>query len=52
MREIRPAILVLEDGLSFEGTSFGSPGETTGELVFNTSMTLPLLPSLYTLWGE
>jgi carbamoyl-phosphate synthase small subunit len=39
MRERRPAILVLEDGMSFEGTSFGSPGEATGEVVFNTSMT-------------
>lgn len=33
------AILVLEDGLVFEGVSFGAPGETTGEVVFNTSIT-------------
>lgn len=33
------AILVLEDGTVFEGTSFGAQGETIGELVFNTSMT-------------
>lgn len=33
------ALLVLENGLSFEGTSFGAPGEATGEIVFNTSMT-------------
>ncbi len=33
------AILVLADGTVFEGTSFGSSGETMGELVFNTSMT-------------
>ena len=33
------AILVLADGTVFEGTSFGSEGETIGELVFNTSMT-------------
>jgi len=33
------AILALEDGSVFEGRSFGSPGEKTGELVFNTSMT-------------
>lgn len=33
------AILVLEDGAVFEGASFGNPGETTGEVVFNTSMT-------------
>lgn len=33
-----PAILVLEDGKVFEGTGFGAPGQTRGELVFNTSM--------------
>jgi carbamoyl-phosphate synthase small subunit len=33
------AILALEDGTVFEGKSFGFPGEKTGELVFNTSMT-------------
>ena len=33
------AILVLEDGRAFEGLSFGSEGETFGEMVFNTSMT-------------
>ncbi len=33
------AILVLEDGRSFEGASFGAVGETFGEMVFNTSMT-------------
>jgi len=32
-------MLVLEDGLTFRGTSFGAPGETFGELVFNTGMT-------------
>jgi carbamoyl-phosphate synthase small subunit len=35
----RPAVLVLEDGLTFRGTSYGAPGETFGELVFNTGMT-------------
>lgn len=35
----RRAILLLEDGLSFEGYSFGFPGEAIGEVVFNTSMT-------------
>ncbi|HEY7143057.1 MAG TPA: carbamoyl-phosphate synthase domain-containing protein, partial [Streptosporangiaceae bacterium] len=35
----RPALLVLEDGLAFRGTSFGAPGESFGELVFNTGMT-------------
>ncbi len=33
------AIVALEDGRIFKGTSFGSPGESTGEVVFNTSMT-------------
>jgi len=34
-----PAILVLEDGSIFHGTSIGIKGLTTGEVVFNTSMT-------------
>jgi carbamoyl-phosphate synthase small subunit len=33
------ALLVLEDGRIFEGTSFGAPGEHYGEVVFNTGMT-------------
>ncbi len=33
------ALLALEDGRYFEGTSFGAPGERAGEVVFNTSMT-------------
>jgi carbamoyl-phosphate synthase small subunit len=33
------AILALEDGTWFRGTSAGAPGETSGEVVFNTSMT-------------
>ncbi len=32
------AILALEDGLIFEGASFGFRGETFGEIVFNTSL--------------
>jgi carbamoyl-phosphate synthase small subunit len=32
------AILVLADGTSFPGYSLGAPGETIGEVVFNTSM--------------
>jgi|RhiMetdeSRZDD1v2_1073273.scaffolds.fasta_scaffold27213_2 carbamoyl-phosphate synthase small subunit len=32
------ATLVLEDGLIFEGRSFGATGETTGEVVFNTAL--------------
>jgi carbamoyl-phosphate synthase small subunit len=33
------AMLALEDGTFYEGTSFGFPGERPGEVVFNTSMT-------------
>ena len=33
-----PAILVLEDGRSFSGYSFGAAGETFGEAVFQTGM--------------
>ena len=33
-----PALLVLEDGRVFRGRSFGSTGETFGELVFSTGM--------------
>jgi carbamoyl-phosphate synthase small subunit len=32
-------LLVLADGTVFEGKGFGAPGETIGEVVFNTSMT-------------
>src|SRR5262249_21363518 len=34
-----PAVLVLEDGTTFQGTGFGAEGETFGEMVFNTAMT-------------
>ena len=33
------ALLILEDGTTVEGTSVGATGTTTGEVVFNTSMT-------------
>jgi carbamoyl-phosphate synthase small subunit len=33
------AVLLLEDGTVFEGTSFGAKGQKCGEVVFNTSMT-------------
>ena len=33
------ARLVLEDGISFEGTACGADGVVSGEVVFNTSMT-------------
>ena len=39
MAERTNAILVLEDGRTFTGVSFGAAGETFGEMVFNTSMT-------------
>jgi carbamoyl-phosphate synthase small subunit len=32
------AILALEDGTIYRGTSFGADGERCGEVVFNTSM--------------
>ena len=32
------AVLALEDGLVFEGIAFGAIGETSGEVVFNTSL--------------
>ncbi|MCU0442829.1 MAG: glutamine-hydrolyzing carbamoyl-phosphate synthase small subunit [Bacteroidia bacterium] len=34
-----PALLVLEDGTVFKGTSIGKIGTTTGEICFNTGMT-------------
>ena len=38
MRNKQPAILLLEDGRSFQGTAFGYVGETTGEVCFNTGL--------------
>ncbi|AFZ13971.1 carbamoyl-phosphate synthase small subunit [Crinalium epipsammum PCC 9333] len=35
----QPAILVLADGTTFKGWSFGASGTTIGEVVFNTGMT-------------
>ncbi len=35
----KKAILALSDGKVFEGISFGAEGETSGEIVFNTSIT-------------
>lgn len=35
----KKAILALADGKIFEGISFGAEGETSGEIVFNTSIT-------------
>ena len=36
--EQTPALLVLEDGRSFHGASFGASGEAFGEAVFSTGM--------------
>lgn len=37
-RQTTPAILVLEDGRTFRGESYGAQGETFGEAVFATAM--------------
>ncbi|MGK2896825.1 MAG: glutamine-hydrolyzing carbamoyl-phosphate synthase small subunit [Candidatus Makana argininalis] len=36
---INSSLLILEDGTEFKGCSIGIKGTTTGEIVFNTSMT-------------
>lgn len=36
---LKKAILVLTDGLVFDGFAFGADGEAIGEVVFNTSIT-------------
>ncbi len=38
MNLAKKAILILEDGRTFRGASFGAEGESLGEMVFNTSM--------------
>lgn len=37
--QAKPALLVLADGTSYRGESFGAKGTTIGEVVFNTGMT-------------
>lgn len=37
--DAQPALLVLVDGTVYRGWSFGAPGTTIGEVVFNTGMT-------------
>lgn len=39
MLKNKTACLILEDGTTFEGYSFGAQTPTTGEVVFNTAMT-------------
>lgn len=36
---MKSAVIALEDGTIFRGTSFGAEGEVIGEVVFNTGMT-------------
>jgi carbamoyl-phosphate synthase small subunit len=39
MRNLKSALLALEDGRTFRGRSWAADGEACGEMVFNTSMT-------------
>lgn len=39
MKKQQPALLVLEDGTLWPGFGFGATGDSTGESVFNTSLT-------------
>jgi carbamoyl-phosphate synthase small subunit len=39
MSDLRPAVLLLEDGTVFHGFSCGKIGTTSGEIAFNTGMT-------------
>ena len=39
MQASSPALLALEDGSLWPGLGFGAIGDTTGEIVFNTSLT-------------
>ncbi|HKP47990.1 MAG TPA: glutamine-hydrolyzing carbamoyl-phosphate synthase small subunit [Pyrinomonadaceae bacterium] len=39
MRKVEPALLALEDGVTFRGRAWAADGEASGEMVFNTSMT-------------
>ncbi|MFO0261244.1 MAG: carbamoyl-phosphate synthase domain-containing protein, partial [Planctomycetota bacterium] len=38
-KSIQVAKLALEDGTVYQGLAFGARGTTSGEVVFNTSMT-------------
>ncbi|MCB8983469.1 MAG: glutamine-hydrolyzing carbamoyl-phosphate synthase small subunit [Ardenticatenaceae bacterium] len=38
MKNAKPALLALEDGSLWPGFGFGAAGDTTGEIVFNTSL--------------
>lgn len=39
MQNSKEAVLILEDGTTFKGKSFGYSGAVAGEVVFNTAMT-------------
>ena len=39
IRSTEPAVLVLEDGLRFDGAAYGASGRALGEVVFATGMT-------------
>ncbi|MEO0373414.1 MAG: glutamine-hydrolyzing carbamoyl-phosphate synthase small subunit, partial [Cyanobacteria bacterium P01_A01_bin.17] len=39
LADAKPALLMLADGTSYRGWSFGAVGTTIGEVVFNTGMT-------------
>jgi carbamoyl-phosphate synthase small subunit len=39
MSDLRPAVLLLEDGTVFKGVACGKIGTTSGEIAFNTGMT-------------
>ena len=39
LKSRKSAVLLLEDGSIFEGTSLGKIGIATGEICFNTGMT-------------
>ena len=39
MKNLKTAVLLLQDGRFFYGKSFGTEGETIGEVCFNTGMT-------------
>jgi carbamoylphosphate synthase small subunit len=38
-QKLTPALLALEDGTLWPGSGFGAMGQTSGEIVFNTSLT-------------
>ena len=39
LKKGKPAVLMLQDGTTFHGTSCGADGEAFGEICFNTSLT-------------